>query len=107
MITIRKNQVWEDLYQQFSHITDNLGMPIDAGILEPVVALNAVDVHTTASCEGHLDWGTPYPYIHIGSLYAAPLEERMRQAFLRQRSAKSQDAREQIAAEMEEIERSL
>lgn len=31
------------------------------------MALNALGIATTQSCEGHLNWGVPYPWIHIES----------------------------------------
>jgi hypothetical protein len=63
-----KNQALLDLEKHFAaKVTDRLDMPIDSGILGTVVAFNACDIHTTGSCEGHLDWGAPYPWIDIGS----------------------------------------
>ena len=59
-------QKWGELAEKFSHVTDKIGMPIDEGILETVVALNARDIPTSTSCEGHLDHGELYPWIDIG-----------------------------------------
>lgn len=56
---------WNNLEEKFKHVTDRLGMPIDDGILETVVALNALGVLTSASCEGHTKHGLPYPWIDI------------------------------------------
>ena len=47
-----------------------LGTGIDAGILETVIALNALGIETSASCEGHLDHGTGAPWIDIEVLSA-------------------------------------
>jgi len=64
-------QRWDELAEKFSRITDKTGRPIDTGILETVVALNALDITTSMSCEGHLDHGLPYPWIDVGiSSYA-------------------------------------
>jgi hypothetical protein len=64
-------QRWDELAEKFSRITDKTGRPIDEGILETVVALNALDITTSMSCEGHLDHGLPYPWIDVGiSSYA-------------------------------------
>ncbi|SRR5258708_4494217 len=54
---------WTKLEENFKHITDRLGRPIDDGIFETVVALNALNIITDGSCEGHLDHGLPYPWI--------------------------------------------
>ena len=59
-------QRWDELAEKFSHVTDKLDMPIDYGIFETVVALNALDIPTSASCAGHLDHGLPYPWVDIG-----------------------------------------
>jgi hypothetical protein len=72
-----KQQQWDHLKRQYERVTDALGKRIDPGILETVVVLNALHMHTTASCEGHLDWGTGAPWIDI----AAPgVEEEDRNA---------------------------
>lgn len=62
-----KLETWQSLEQQFKRTVDRLGKRIDSGILETVVALNAHRINTTASCEGHLDWGAPYPWIDVDS----------------------------------------
>jgi hypothetical protein len=77
MLVVSKNQVWWDLERQMSRTIDSLGKHIDTGIMDVVVALNASDIHTTASCEGHLDWGTPYPWVDIGSPLTAPVGQQI------------------------------
>jgi hypothetical protein len=43
------------------------GIPgMEEGILETVVGLNAFGITTRQSCEGHLDWGWPCPWVDIG-----------------------------------------
>jgi hypothetical protein len=59
-------QRWDEIAEKFSHVNDRIGMPIDGGIFETVVALNALDIPTSMSCEGHLDHGLPYPWVAIG-----------------------------------------
>jgi hypothetical protein len=54
---------WEGAEALARRITDRIGCPIDNGILETVVVLNLLGLRTCASCEGHLDYGTPYPWI--------------------------------------------
>jgi hypothetical protein len=55
--------LWDESVEKFRKVTDRLGCPIDAGIFDTVVALNILGVHTTMSCEGHLDHGLAYPWI--------------------------------------------
>ncbi|HLZ60150.1 MAG TPA: hypothetical protein VKR06_24635 [Ktedonosporobacter sp.] len=56
---------WEHAEAILSQVQDQMGHRIDAGILAPVVGLNLLGFHTTASCEGHLNWGCPYPWIEF------------------------------------------
>lgn len=56
---------WEETAKHFSKVVDKLGKPIDTGIFDTVVALNMLGVPTRASCEGHLEWGLPYPWIDV------------------------------------------
>jgi hypothetical protein len=62
-----EKQKWDELAKKFSRFTDRIGMPIDEGIFETVVALNALDIPTSMSCEGHLDHGLPYPWIDVNT----------------------------------------
>jgi hypothetical protein len=41
--------------EKIDKITDRLGMPIEEGIKETVVMLNAFGLRTSQSCEGHID----------------------------------------------------
>ncbi|MBA2682436.1 MAG: hypothetical protein H0U76_29090 [Ktedonobacteraceae bacterium] len=92
---ISKEQVWNQTYERFSHVTDRLHMPIDSGILETVVAFNVLNMQTTGSCEGHLDHGTYAPYIHFNSNWlrednnraSEKLSEARKQRELKQLSA--------------------
>ena len=56
---------WDEAEVMLSQVQDNMGQRIDGGILAPVVGLNLLGYHTTASCEGHLNWGCPYPWIEF------------------------------------------
>lgn len=58
---------WRALTREYTHITDEYGTSIDPGILEVVIACNAFGIHTVASCEGHLQHGPAYPWLHIGA----------------------------------------
>jgi hypothetical protein len=63
-----KERAWQQQEQQVSRIVDRLGKRIDEGIKEAVVALRLLGFLTTASCEGHIDWGLPGPWIDIGEV---------------------------------------
>lgn len=53
-------------------ITDALGKPIDENVRQIVAALHLHGIPTTGSCEGHVDWGEPYPWIDIGADVGLP-----------------------------------
>lgn len=57
------NNKWEETKAKLLKTTDALGMPIDEGIFDTIVGLNSNGYDTSASCEGHLDRGLPYPWI--------------------------------------------
>ena len=65
MQTVTKSQVLDDLREHFKRVVDGIGTPIDQGILDTVVAFNAIGLYTTASCEGHIDEGLAHPWIDI------------------------------------------
>lgn len=62
-----KTEVWNSIVKQVETIVDGVGEPVDEGVKEPVVALKTHGFGTKSSCEGHLDWGYPYPWIEVGS----------------------------------------
>lgn len=49
-----------------SKLRDKQGTRIDRNIRIAVVAVRYFGFETTASCEGHLKWGQPFPWIDIG-----------------------------------------
>jgi len=69
---MQRMQRWHEIAVEFMHVTDARGCNIDPGIFETVVALNALGIHTSASCEGHLDHGIAAPWIDIENLQAYP-----------------------------------
>lgn len=58
---------WDKVKSEIETAADSLGYKIDAGIKDPVVALNAFEINTGQSCEGHLDSGMSAPWIRIES----------------------------------------
>ena len=64
-----KQKKWQEISSEAEKIADRLGMEIDPGIKETVIALKANDFGTDQSCEGHSDRGLPYPWVDIISLF--------------------------------------
>lgn len=58
---------------ELAQITDNLGTPIEAGILDTVAALQLLGFGTSGSCEGHADGGCAWPWVHVEAV--APMPE--------------------------------
>lgn len=65
-------RAYDDIAKEVDAITDDLGLPIDAGIKKVVIALRLWNFPTDGSCEGHLSNGLPYPWVEI---YAPEQEE--------------------------------
>ena len=64
-INTAKQKAWQRAEARVLKFTDKLGKGVDKGIRETVVGLNALGINTSASCEGHLNWGTGAPYVDI------------------------------------------
>lgn len=62
-----KDKHLKKIRNDFEKVRDSLGKPIDEGILETVVLLNAVNISTLQSCQGHLDHGVAAPWIDISA----------------------------------------
>jgi hypothetical protein len=56
---------WAAATQYIEGVRDALGKCVDAGIKSLVIAFNASGFPTTASCQGHLHWGIPAPWIDL------------------------------------------
>jgi hypothetical protein len=56
---------WAVTAQYVDGLRDALGKPVDADIKPLVIALNASGLPTTASYEGHLNWGVPAPWVDV------------------------------------------
>ena len=56
---------YREMQATVARMTDKLGLPVDAGIVETVVLLNLFGIPTSASCEGHLEHGTGAPWVDI------------------------------------------
>ena len=65
-INLTKKFRLNKLKKRVEETTDKLGMPIDAGIKEAVIAFNVWEFPTYQSCEGHFDKkGEAYPWVEI------------------------------------------
>ncbi|MDP3882632.1 MAG: hypothetical protein Q8Q48_01090 [Candidatus Staskawiczbacteria bacterium] len=60
-----KEDYWQAVDQEMDDVGDALGKEIDPGIRKTVVALNVMGLTPDGSCEGHLDWGCPHPWVDI------------------------------------------
>ncbi len=63
--SITTHAEYEQLKNKLESTTDKLGMKIDEGIFNTVLALNALGIPTSGSCEGHLEHGEPYPWVDV------------------------------------------
>ncbi|MFL5627216.1 MAG: hypothetical protein ACJ788_16675 [Ktedonobacteraceae bacterium] len=86
-----KEQQWQEVTDQVARLVDALGMPIDPGIRDTMIALNVLGIHTLASCEGHLDRGIAAPWLDIGDPNARPAAK---QAHLKLRAVQQAHAQE-------------
>ncbi len=57
----------KDIKKEVDLLTDGLNKPVDKGIKPIVIALRYLGFNTTGSCEGHMNWGYPYPWVDIDS----------------------------------------
>lgn len=55
----------QKIQQEIESITDGLSLPIDDLIKPAVIAFRLWDLPTSGSCQGHVNWGLPYPWIDI------------------------------------------
>lgn len=76
--SVSKQEAWDAVERRARAVTDKLGRPIDAGILETVIALRLLGINTTVSCEGHLGRVTGGPYVTFESEEAMKYAERAR-----------------------------
>lgn len=56
---------WRAALLEVDGLRDGLRKPVDSGIKEAVTAFRVNGFLTTGSCEGHLGWAYPHPYIQV------------------------------------------
>lgn len=54
-----------EIQQKVDLMRDKLDYPIDDLIKLAVVALRLLEFPTCGSCQGHINWGLPYPWIDV------------------------------------------
>lgn len=54
-----------EIKKEVDEITDKTGLHINSKIKELIIGLRALGIETIAYCEGHLNWGNPYPWVDI------------------------------------------
>lgn len=92
---ITKEERWQAEKEAVDTITDRLGMKIDEGIKDTVIALRLFSINTTASHEGKLD-RYPIPYIDIKSLKAVAIGEERNQKIESLKSDREKELDEKI-----------
>lgn len=63
----QQQSTWNEIATNVASWTDALGMHIDPIIQDTIIILNILGFKTSASCEGHLDWGNAYPWIDFNT----------------------------------------
>lgn len=63
--TPESQKKWDKIENEIENSADSLGLGIDEGIKNPIIALNAFEINTDQSCEGHLASGESAPWIRI------------------------------------------
>lgn len=60
-----KQEHWNAMEKEVATWVDACGLGIDPGIKKIVIVLNLLGFKTEQSCEGHIDWGRPYPWVRL------------------------------------------
>ena len=69
---------WRQTARKVAALIEGVEIPLDAGIKDTVIALNALGYKTIGSCEGHLDHGTGAPWVHLAVDKADILDSKLR-----------------------------
>ncbi len=77
---------WQAMAAEVAGLVDGLGVPVDDGIRDTVIALRLLGIETVFSCEGHLDYGFPCPWVDVAAR-DAPALRRLTRGFYRERDA--------------------
>jgi hypothetical protein len=77
-MTIAAKVSWRQTARKVAALVSGVEIPLDAGIKDTVIALNALGYKTIGSCEGHLDHGTGGPWVHLAIDEADSLDTKLR-----------------------------
>ncbi|MGH9460193.1 MAG: hypothetical protein ACRD1X_03185, partial [Vicinamibacteria bacterium] len=105
--TAEKETRWREIEQEVDQIEDRLGRPVDEGIKETIVALKVNGFGTTASCEGHLEWGRPYPWVRVESSVAESLLGSARYSEFQEKAGRERKGGEFLTLEERDEARKL
>ncbi len=72
--------------RKVERLTDAIGMPVDDGIKTVVCGLRLLGIPTRASCEGHDDRASSYPWVDIGEWPSDGPGDRQEQQETRERN---------------------
>jgi len=61
----QRESQWSAKQKEIDRLADGLGMGLDDGIKDAVIALQVNGFNTRQSCEGHIDWGCGAPWVDI------------------------------------------
>lgn len=100
---VNKQQQLAELREKYSKVTDRLKKPVDEGILETVVLLNALNINTTGSCKGHLDWGIAAPWVDVSAPETEQLKQIWQRYFQLRKLASNKEAQDASIAEIKAI----
>ena len=80
--TEAQGKKWQEMEIFVDKLIDGCGKPVDAKIKEMVIILNLFDIETSQSCEGHLRWGHPFPWVDIRARSQIQKLEKEREVIL-------------------------
>jgi hypothetical protein len=77
----KKQARWDEMAAEVVKVTDGLGLEIDSGIKDTVIALRLLGFDTDGSCEGHSDRGVCGPWVGLTSKEIEALEPEREKIF--------------------------
>ncbi len=90
-----KNKIWAKEKASVDKITDRLGLKIDDGIKDCVIALRLLGLNTTASHEGKID-RYPIPYIDLASPNIGKFMEKRDEIICRLQTPEEKETEKEI-----------
>lgn len=100
---------WRRASKLIAAIAKHAPIPLDKGIQQTLIVLNALNIQTVESCEGHLDRGLHAPFVMV-SVHSVLRKERHVDALMqdaRRKKVSQQFSKEQVAQSFEKAHRLL